>query len=77
MPILHGLMQERELMISSLIEHAARFHPATEIVSKLPEGGMQRSNWAQIRRASCQVAQALQALQIAPGARVATLAWNS
>jgi len=77
MPTLHGLMQERELMISSLIEHAARFHPETEIVSKLPEGGMQRSNWAQIQRASCQVAQALQALGVKPGARVATLAWNS
>lgn len=29
MPALQGLMQDRPLMISSLIEHAARFHPHT------------------------------------------------
>jgi len=77
MPALHGLMQGRELMISSLIEHAARFHPETEIVSKLPEGGMHRTHWAGIRRASCQVAHALQSLGIGPGERIGTLAWNS
>jgi len=77
MPALHGLMQGRELMISSLIEHAARFHPDTEIVSKLPEGGMHRTHWAGIRRASCQVAHALQSLGIKPTERVGTLAWNS
>jgi fatty-acyl-CoA synthase len=40
-----GLMQDRPLMISSLIEHAATFHPNTEIVSRLPEGTMRRTNW--------------------------------
>ena len=35
---MHGLMQDRPLLISSLIEHASTFHPETEIVSRLPEG---------------------------------------
>ncbi|MDM0043774.1 long-chain-fatty-acid--CoA ligase [Variovorax dokdonensis] len=74
---MHGLMQDRPLMISSLIEHAARFHPGTEIVSRLPEGGTHRTDWAGIRRAACQVANALEALGIRPTERVATLAWNS
>ncbi|WP_454708395.1 long-chain-fatty-acid--CoA ligase [Delftia acidovorans] len=80
MPALQGLMQDRPLMISSLIEHAARFHPHTEIVSRLPEtrdGGLHRTDWAGMRRASCQVANALQSLGVQPGERVGTLAWNS
>ncbi|MBS0342288.1 MAG: long-chain-fatty-acid--CoA ligase [Proteobacteria bacterium] len=73
---MHGLMQDRPLMISSLIEHAARFHPHTEIVSRLAEGGTHRTDWAGIRRAACQVANALGALGVKPSERVATLAWN-
>jgi len=77
MSSLFGLMQDRPLMISSLVEHAARFHPRTEIVSRLPEGGTHRTDWAGIRRAACQVAHALAALGVQPGERVGTLAWNS
>jgi len=74
---MYGLMQDRPLLISSLIEHAARFHPRTEIVSRLPEGSTHRTDWAGIRRASCQVANSLGALGVKPTERVATLAWNS
>ena len=72
-----GLMQDRPLMISSLIEHAATFHPDTEIVSRLPEGRTRRTNWAEVRDRSKQVANALTELGIQPGDRVGTLAWNS
>ncbi len=72
-----GLMQDRPLLISSLIEHAATFHPRTEIVSRTPEGPIRRSNWAEVRQRARQVANALQHLGIRPGDRVATLAWNS
>jgi 3-(methylthio)propionyl---CoA ligase len=72
-----GLMQDRPLMISSLIEHAATFHPDTEIVSRLPEGPIRRTNWAGVREVSKQVANALTQLGIQPGDRVGTLAWNS
>ncbi|MCG7580692.1 long-chain-fatty-acid--CoA ligase [Mycolicibacterium sp. OfavD-34-C] len=72
-----GLMQERPLLISSLIEHAAAYHADTEIVSRLPEGSMRRTTWSQIRDQSKQVANALAQLGIEPADRVATLAWNS
>jgi fatty-acyl-CoA synthase len=72
-----GLMQDRPLLISSLIEHAATFHPRTEIVSRLPEGPVRRSNWAEVRQRACQVANALKQLGIKNGDRVGTLAWNS
>ncbi len=72
-----GLMQDRPLLISSLIEHAATFHPETEIVSRLPEGHVHRSTWRGVRDTSKQVANALKGLGIQPGERVGTLAWNS
>ncbi len=72
-----GLMQDRPLLISSLIEHAATFHPDTEIVSKLPEGGMHRTTWRGMRELSCQVANALAQLGVKPGDCVGTLAWNT
>ena len=37
-----GLMQDRPLLISQLIDHAAVNHGDTEIVSRTLEGGIQR-----------------------------------
>jgi acyl-CoA synthetase (AMP-forming)/AMP-acid ligase II len=74
--MLSGLMQERPLLISSLIEHAARCHPQAEIVSRTSEGPLHRCTYADISRRSRQVANALTALGVAPGERIATLAWN-
>jgi fatty-acyl-CoA synthase len=73
----HGLMQDRPLLISSLVEHAATFHPATEIVSRLPEGSEHRTNWGELCLLSRQVAHAMAVLGVKPGERVGTLAWNS
>lgn len=72
-----GLMQDRPLLISSLVEHAATFHPNTEIVSRLPEGSEHRTNWGEMCLLSRQVAQAMQVLGVKQGDRVGTLAWNS
>ncbi|UXA12872.1 long-chain-fatty-acid--CoA ligase [Mycobacterium sp. SMC-8] len=72
-----GLMQDRPLMISSLIEHAAAFHGDTEVVSRLPEGPVRRTTWRGVNERSKQVANALGELGIEAGDRVATLAWNS
>ncbi len=72
-----GLMHDRPLLISSLIEHAAACHADTEIVSRLPEGPIRRTTWSRVRDQSKQVANALAQLGIEPADRVATLAWNS
>ena len=71
-----GLMQDKQLMISSLIEHAANFHGDREIVTRTIEGPIHRSNYREIRRRAKQVANALAALGAEFGDRVATLAWN-
>ncbi len=69
-------MQERPLLISSLIEHASAFHGASEIVSRTVEGPLHRCTYADIHRRAKQVANALAALGVAPGDRIGTLAWN-
>ncbi|WP_374481208.1 3-(methylthio)propionyl-CoA ligase [Zoogloea sp.] len=71
-----GLMQDRPLLISSLIEHAAAFHPHAEIVSRTVEGPIHRCTYADIRRRAMQVANAMKTLGVQPGDRVGTLAWN-
>lgn len=71
-----GLMQEQPLLISTLIDHAARAHAGTEIVSRTVEGGIHRTTWGRVHRRARQVANALAALGVGPGDRVATLAWN-
>ena len=71
-----GLMQDQPLMISSLIEFAARNHHDTEIVSRRVEGDLHRTTYAQVARRSRQVAQALDRLGLAFSDRVGTLAWN-
>ena len=72
-----GLMQDRQLLVSGLIEHAARYHPDVEIVSRTCEGPIVRTSWAQVRSRAARLANALLRLGIRPGDRVATLAWNT
>jgi acyl-CoA synthetase (AMP-forming)/AMP-acid ligase II len=71
-----GIMQDRPLLISSLIEHANQCHPASEIVSRTVEGPIHRCTYGDIHRRSKQVAKALIAQGIRPGDRIGTLAWN-
>jgi acyl-CoA synthetase (AMP-forming)/AMP-acid ligase II len=74
--MLHGLMMQTPLLISSLIQHANRHHPDGEIVSRRVEGDIHRTTYRDLHRRSCRLANALAALGIRPGDRVATLAWN-
>jgi len=71
-----ALMQDRPLLISSLIEHAKAYHPHGEIVSRTVEGPIHRCTYSDIHRRSKQVANALTALGVTEGDRIATLAWN-
>jgi len=71
-----GLMQHQSLLVSSLLEHACRNHPQQEIVSRTAEGPIQRSTYASIGRRARRMANALAALGVRQGERVATLAHN-
>ncbi|MGO4838977.1 AMP-binding protein, partial [Rhizobiaceae sp. 2RAB30] len=72
-----GLMQDRPLLISTLIDHAARYHPDVEIVSRTCEGPTVRTNWRDLSKRVAKLANALKSMGIKPGDRVASLAWNT
>ena len=72
-----GLMMAEPLRVAGILEHAAKWHADTEIVSRLPEGGIHRYTYAAAHRRAKQLAKALLRLGVAPGDRVGTLAWNT
>ena len=71
-----GLMQHHPLLISGLLDFAARYHGDTEIVSRRVEGDVHRTTYAQTQQRAAQCANALDALGLQAQDRVGTLAWN-
>ena len=71
-----GGMQDFELRVPRLIDHAEREHGTREIVTAWADGSMTRTNWAGVARDSRKLAQALESLGVKRGDRVATLAMN-
>ena len=69
-------MQKQSLLISDLIEFAERHHGDGEVVSRRVEGDIHRYTWSDVSRRARQVANTLDAAQLAFSDRVATLAWN-
>lgn len=74
---MQGLMMDVPLLISGLIQHAARYHGDTEIVTRTIEGPIHRYTWADAYGRVQQLANALKDLGVQPGDRLATLAWNT
>ncbi|SLN38593.1 Long-chain-fatty-acid--CoA ligase [Falsiruegeria litorea R37] len=72
-----GQMMKQPLLISSLIDHAARYHGQTEIWSVKAGGGVEQTNWAGIAANARRLGSALTALGLEPQTRCATLAWNN
>ncbi len=73
---LFGLMQDRPLLIPSMLTHAARINRARSVVSRLP-GGAFRYTYADAERRARRLAKGLQRLGVDRGDRVASLAWNT
>ncbi|MSP52492.1 MAG: long-chain-fatty-acid--CoA ligase [Alphaproteobacteria bacterium] len=74
---MRGLMQERPLLTSSLIEYADIYHGDTEIVTRTIEGPIHRTTYREAHRRARKLANALTAIGVKPGERVGTLAWNT
>jgi fatty-acyl-CoA synthase len=71
-----GGMQNFELRVPRLLDHAAREHGSREIVSRWADGSETRTDWAGIHRDARRLAQALERRGITAGDRVATFAMN-
>jgi len=74
-PVL-GQMMDEPLLVSGILEYAARHFGTSEIVSRRVEGDVHRYTWRDCRRRTCRLANALTGLGVTMGERVATLAWN-
>lgn len=72
-----GQMMTQPLLISSLIDHAARYHGQTEIVSVETDGTVTRTNWGEIAANARRMGSALTKLGLQPQDRIGTLAWNN
>ena len=71
-----GGMQDYELRVPKLLDHAASEHGRRAIVSRWSDGTETRSDWAGIAADARRLAQALTRLGVQRGDRVATLAMN-
>jgi fatty-acyl-CoA synthase len=71
-----GLMQERELLISDILSFAARFHRGAKIITARADGSTVHHTYPQIHARATKLANALKDRGVAPGERIATLAWN-
>jgi fatty-acyl-CoA synthase len=74
---MRGLMMDRPLLISSILEHAALQSGDIAMVSHTGDLGVHGTTYAELARRSRQLANALQGtLDVRLGDRIGTLAWN-
>ena len=59
-----GLMMDKPLLISSLLDYAARYHGCTEIVSRTVEGPVHRYTYSDAELRAKKLAKALQSLGV-------------
>ena len=62
-----GTMQNWPLLVGRILDHAARFHPRREVISRDTEGAISTTNWAGIHHGAKQVTQALRGLGMCGG----------
>ena len=72
-----GNMQDGQLLISGLIEHAEIYHTDTEVVSRTVEGPIHKYTLKDAANRSRKLANALGKLGLQQGDVVGTLAWNT
>ena len=73
---MQGLMMDRPLTLPSILEYAALYHPDRQVVDRMVEGPIHRYGYADALARTKRMANALIALGVKPGDRVATLAWS-
>lgn len=69
-------MMTMPLTLTSIMKHAQKLYPTNEIVSVLMEDPCHRYTYKKAFERTAQLAHALTKLDLEPGTRIATLAWN-
>jgi acyl-CoA synthetase (AMP-forming)/AMP-acid ligase II len=73
---MHGLMMQGALTITSIMRHARQNHADSKIVSVTADDPAHRYRYADAFDRAARLANALSRFKLAPGERIATLAWN-
>jgi fatty-acyl-CoA synthase len=71
-----GLIMNRQLTITSLMEHARKFHGDAEVVSVTADQPLHRYTYREAFARTARLANALARFGMRPGERIGTLAWN-
>ena len=71
-----GLIMNRQLTITSIMEHSRKFHGDAEVVSVTADQPLHRYTYREAFARSARLANALARLGILQGERIGTLAWN-
>ncbi len=74
---MQGLMTDKPLLISSLIEHASRYHGETEIVSCNSDGNIERTTYKEVNFRSKKLAHSLLKMGVKKGDTIGTMAWSN
>ncbi|MXU65380.1 long-chain-fatty-acid--CoA ligase [Oceanomicrobium pacificus] len=74
---MHNLMQSYPLRVSEIIDHAARYHGNRPVLTRLQDGTIEETRYADVRTGAMRLAQALRRWGIARGDVVGVMAWNS
>lgn len=73
----NGAMQSHALTLDKLLDHAAKWHRETEVVTAGVDGVNTRIGYAGLRDRALRLSSVLARLGVRKGESVATLAWNS
>src|SRR3954462_118624 len=73
---MHSTMMQFPLTLTHIFERAGQLFGASEIVSRLPDKSLHRYCYRDFYRRARALGGALQAAELKPGDRVATLMWN-
>jgi fatty-acyl-CoA synthase len=72
----NSTMMSSPLLLTGLLDRAAKLFSNAEIISARPDGSRHRSNYREVHQRAMQLSAALQRARIRNGDRVATLMWN-
>jgi 3-(methylthio)propionyl---CoA ligase len=75
--MIDGAMQDFPLTLDQILDHAAKWHPDTQVATACEDGSVARIGYAALRARSLRVSRILDGFGVRLGDRVATLAWNS
>jgi acyl-CoA synthetase (AMP-forming)/AMP-acid ligase II len=76
--LMRGLMQDFPLLVHRVLDHAARWHGKTMVMSRSVEGPIHRTDYAEMSaRARALASAAARRLNARMGTIVATMAWNT